>query len=262
MREWQSQSQVRWYGRYHVVLVPKYRRRSIDGSLRVDIGRVMRELCRQHEVELVGGHAMADHMHLCLSIPPKYSVANTVGFLKGKSAIRTHLWVDNASTQDFTFGPEDVIVRYTPNNSHLRKRASKDSFGSGTALSDLRDLGRSGHSRSRIMTPEIVLKNSVLEAGSIYAADRLSCRHWKRFRRGQAFGGFGAIVRISKSESYGSFPRSTDFESPRKLSISPSHPDGPGSKTIKAKKPPLSREDVKEETVPNRTTQYVSNSGS
>ena len=50
----------------------------------------MRELCRQHEVELVEGHAMADHIHLCLSIPPKYSVANTVGFLKGKSAIRIH----------------------------------------------------------------------------------------------------------------------------------------------------------------------------
>lgn len=50
----------------------------------------MRELCRQHEVELVEGHAMADHIHLCLSIPAQYSVANTVGFLKGKSAIRIH----------------------------------------------------------------------------------------------------------------------------------------------------------------------------
>ena len=90
MREWQSQSHVRWYCRYHIVFVPKYRRRTIYGSLRVNIGRVMRELCRQHEVELVEGHAMSDHMHLCLSIPPKYSVANTIGFLKGKSAIRIH----------------------------------------------------------------------------------------------------------------------------------------------------------------------------
>ena len=90
MREWQSQSHVRWYCRYHIVFVPKYRRRSIYGSLRRNIGGVMRELCRQHEVELVEGHAMADHIHLCLSIPPKYSVANTVGFLKGKSAIRIH----------------------------------------------------------------------------------------------------------------------------------------------------------------------------
>ena len=90
MRQWQSQSHVRWYCRYHIVFVPKYRRRSIYGSLRRNIGGVMRDLCRQHGVELVEGHAMADHIHLCLSIPPKYSVANTVGFLKGKSAIRIH----------------------------------------------------------------------------------------------------------------------------------------------------------------------------
>ena len=88
MRQWQSQSHVRWYCRYHIVFVPKYRRRSIYGSLRRNIGGVMRDLCRQHGVELVEGHAMGDHIHLCLSIPPKYSVANTVGFLKGKSAIQ------------------------------------------------------------------------------------------------------------------------------------------------------------------------------
>ena len=51
---------------------------------------MLRELCQQHGIELVEGHAMPDHVHLCLSIPPKYSVANTVGFLKGKSAIRIH----------------------------------------------------------------------------------------------------------------------------------------------------------------------------
>ena len=51
---------------------------------------MLRELCRQEGVELVEGHAMPDHVHLCLSIPPKYSVAHTVGFLKGKSAIRIH----------------------------------------------------------------------------------------------------------------------------------------------------------------------------
>ena len=90
MREWQSQSHVRWYCKYHVVFVPKYRKRSLYGSLRRNIGKVLRELCRLHGVELVEGHAMADHVHLCLSIPPKFSVANTVGFLKGKSAIRIH----------------------------------------------------------------------------------------------------------------------------------------------------------------------------
>lgn len=90
MREWQSQSHVRWYCRYHIVFVPKYRKRSIFGQLRKDIGRIFRELCQQHGVELVEGHAMPEHVHMCLSIPPKFSIANTVGFLKGKSAIRIH----------------------------------------------------------------------------------------------------------------------------------------------------------------------------
>jgi putative transposase len=90
MRDWQGQSHVKWYCKYHVVFVPKYRRRSIYGSLRRQIGRILRELCQQQGVEIVEGHAMPDHIHLCLSIPPKFSVANTVGFLKGKSAIRIH----------------------------------------------------------------------------------------------------------------------------------------------------------------------------
>jgi len=90
MREWQSLSHVRWYCRYHVVFVPKYRKRAIFGSLRKAIGGILRQLCEQEGVELVEGHALPDHVHLCLSIPPKYSVANTVGFLKGKAAIRIH----------------------------------------------------------------------------------------------------------------------------------------------------------------------------
>lgn len=90
MREWQSLSHVRWYCRYHVVFVPKYRKRAIFGNLRRQIGGILRELCVQHAIELVEGHALPDHVHLLLSIPPKFSVANTVGFVKGKSAIRIH----------------------------------------------------------------------------------------------------------------------------------------------------------------------------
>jgi putative transposase len=90
MREWESQSHVRWYCRYHVVFAPKYRKKAIFGNLRKDIGRMLRKLCEENKIELVEGHAMVDHVHLMLSIPPKFSVANTVGFLKGKSAIRIH----------------------------------------------------------------------------------------------------------------------------------------------------------------------------
>ena len=64
MREWQSQSHVRWYCKYHIVFVPKYRRRSIYGSLRRQIGGILRELCHQQGVELVEGHAMPDHTPL------------------------------------------------------------------------------------------------------------------------------------------------------------------------------------------------------
>lgn len=90
MRDWQSQSHVRWYCKYHIVFVPKYRKRVIFGQLRTGIGKILRELCEQQGVELVEGHAMSDHVHMCLSIPPKFSVANTIGRLKGKSAIQIH----------------------------------------------------------------------------------------------------------------------------------------------------------------------------
>jgi putative transposase len=81
---------VRWECKYHVVIIPKYRRKVLYGRLRRRIGLILRELCRQRGIELLEGHPMPDHMHLCLRIPPKYSVAHTIGFLKGKSAVRIH----------------------------------------------------------------------------------------------------------------------------------------------------------------------------
>ena len=90
MHEWQSLSHVRWECQDHAVILPNYRRKVFYGRLRRRIGLILRELCRQRGIELLEGHAMPDHVHLCLSIPPKYSVANTIGFLKGKSAVRIH----------------------------------------------------------------------------------------------------------------------------------------------------------------------------
>lgn len=90
MREWQSQAHVKWYCRYHVVIVPKYRRKSMFGVIRRDIGEILKELCRRFEVDLVEGHVMPDHVHMCLGIPPKYSVSHTIGKLKGKSTILLH----------------------------------------------------------------------------------------------------------------------------------------------------------------------------
>ena len=90
MHEWESLSHVRWECKYHVVIIPKYRRKVIYGRLKRQIGPILRELCRQKGVELLEGQLMPDHIHMCLSIPPKYSVAHTIGFLKGKSAVRIH----------------------------------------------------------------------------------------------------------------------------------------------------------------------------
>ena len=90
MKDWQSQAHVKWECKYHVVILPKYRRKTLYGRVRREVGRILRELCRQKGLELVEGHAMRDHIHMLLSIPPKYSIAMTLGYLKGKSAIRIH----------------------------------------------------------------------------------------------------------------------------------------------------------------------------
>ena len=90
MKDWKSLSHVRWDCKYHVVFVTKYRQKKIYGELRRKIGRIIRNLCEQKGIELHEGHAMADHIHLCLSIPPKFSVSQAIGFIKGKSAIRIH----------------------------------------------------------------------------------------------------------------------------------------------------------------------------
>ena len=70
MREWQSQSHAKWYCRYHVVFCPKYRKKAIYGQLRKSIGGMLRKLSEQNKIELVEGHAMADHVHMLLSIAP------------------------------------------------------------------------------------------------------------------------------------------------------------------------------------------------
>jgi len=76
-----------WDCKYHVVWIPKYRRKVVYKDLRRELGEVFRELAQQKESTVEEGHLQADHLHMLLSIPPKYSVAQVVGFMKGKSAI-------------------------------------------------------------------------------------------------------------------------------------------------------------------------------
>jgi len=87
MKEYQSLSHTKWDCKCHVVFIPKRRKKSIFGAIRKHLGEVFHELARQPECRIVEGHLMQDHVHMCISIPPKYSVSNVVGYLKGKSAI-------------------------------------------------------------------------------------------------------------------------------------------------------------------------------
>ena len=84
MKDWRSQAHVRWDCKYHVVICPKYRKRKLYGSTRRKVGEILRDLCRQKEIELVEGKAMPDHVHLLLSIPPKYKRSDDVGLLEGE----------------------------------------------------------------------------------------------------------------------------------------------------------------------------------
>ena len=76
-----------WDCKYHVVFIPKCRRRTLYGELRRHLGEVFRQLARQKESRIEEGHLLADHVHMLIAIPPKYAVAQVVGFIKGKSAI-------------------------------------------------------------------------------------------------------------------------------------------------------------------------------
>ena len=80
-------SHTRWDCKYPVVFIPKRRQKLIFGGIRNHLGDVFHELARQKGVVIEEGHLMQDHVHMCLSIPPKFSVSNVVGFIKGKSAI-------------------------------------------------------------------------------------------------------------------------------------------------------------------------------
>ena len=90
MHDWQSLSHVRWECKYHGVIIPKYRKRSFYGKLRCQSGPLLREVCRQKGLEWLEGHCLPDQVPLCLGLPPKYSVADTLGYVKGKNAVRIH----------------------------------------------------------------------------------------------------------------------------------------------------------------------------
>ena len=82
-----SLSHTKWLCKYHIVFTPKYRRKAIYGQYKESIGQILRQLCNYKGVEILEGHLMPDHIHMLVSIPPKYSVSQFMGYLKGKSSL-------------------------------------------------------------------------------------------------------------------------------------------------------------------------------
>src|SRR5512136_1188587 len=87
MNDFQSLNHTKWDCKFHVVWIPKCRKKTLYGQLRKQLGPVLKEFAQQKESEIVEGRLVGDHVHMLISIPPKYAVAQVIGFIKGKSAI-------------------------------------------------------------------------------------------------------------------------------------------------------------------------------
>ena len=133
MDEYQSLNHTRWECKYHVVFIPKYRKKALFGELRRHLGPVFRGLAEQKECQVEEGHVMPDHVHMMVSIPPKHSVAQVIGFIKGKSAIHVartfgevkrnfvgqHFWARGYFVS--TVGRDEATIR-----DYIRKQQQED----------------------------------------------------------------------------------------------------------------------------------------
>ena len=135
MSDYRSLSHTKWECKYHVGFIPKCRKKVLYGELRKHLGKVFRELARQKESEVEEGHLMPDHVHMLISIPPKYSVAQVVGYIKGKSAIHIarnfgerrrnfvgeHFWARGYFVS--TVGRDETVIReYIQHQEHEDRR--------------------------------------------------------------------------------------------------------------------------------------------
>lgn len=133
MNNVQSLSHTKWECKYHVVWIPKYRKKMLYAQLRQNLRDVFHELARQKECRILEGHLQPDHVHMLISIPPKYAVAQVVGYMKGKSAIhiaRTYLGQKkNYTGMSFwargyfvsTVGTDEEVVR-----AYIRNQEQED----------------------------------------------------------------------------------------------------------------------------------------
>ena len=120
----QSLSHTKWKCQYHIVIIPKYRRKVIYGKLRSDIGKILRRLCEYKHVEIIEAHAMPDHIHMLLSIPPKLSVGEFMGYLKGKSSL---MIFDQFANMKYRYGNRQFWCRgYYVDTVGRNKRAIEE----------------------------------------------------------------------------------------------------------------------------------------
>jgi putative transposase len=133
MDQYQSLSHSQWECKYHVIFIPKCRRKVLYGQLRKHLGEVLRRLAEQKESRIEEGHLMSDHVHMLISIPPKFSVAQVIGYMKGKSAIHLarvyggrkrsfvgqHFWARGYFVS--TVGRDETVVR-----EYIRKQEHED----------------------------------------------------------------------------------------------------------------------------------------
>ena len=132
--DYETLSHSKWDCKYHVVFIPKYRRKALYAELRRHLGAAFRTLTEQKESRIEEGHLMVDHVHMLISIPPKYAVANVVGFIKGKSAIhiaRTfmerkrnfvghHFWARGYFVS--TVGRDEAVIRRYIRNQEVEDK--------------------------------------------------------------------------------------------------------------------------------------------
>ena len=133
MDDTNSLTHTKWECKYHVVWIPKYRKKKLFEELRAELGPVLRELARHKESEILEGRMLLDHVHLLIAIPPKYAVAQVVGYMKGKSALhiaRTYLGKErNFTGQHFwargyyvsTVGLDEAALR-----QYIQKQTEED----------------------------------------------------------------------------------------------------------------------------------------
>ena len=136
-----TQEHVLWDCTYHIVIVPKYRKKILYLHTRKEVGAIIRTLAKRKGIEIIEGNAQIDHIHMVISIPPKYSVANTMGFIKGKSAILLHnkFGKRNRNIMQKSFWSRGYFVRTVGIDeevikNYVRNQWKKDQTIEGTQL--------------------------------------------------------------------------------------------------------------------------------